>query len=97
MDHSKDEHPVYAGAASPWPPTNGWMTRIDDGLEWITERLDRKFVSAMEKSVTENPDKNQDLNVLKRTVLALVCLGLVLTAISIKFAIDSQMVYFLMG
>jgi len=75
----------------------GLVRRVDNGLDWITERLDRKFVSAMERCANDDPDCRRELNLLKRTVLVLVCLGLCITAVSIKFAVESQLAFFVLG
>ena len=89
-----DNDTVYAGAASKWPRTGGFMSRADQCLDWITEKLDRKFV---ERCVNDDPVRKKELSTLKRTVLVLVCLGLGITAISIKFAIEAQLLTIALG
>jgi len=66
-------------------------------LDWITERLDRKFVSAMERCVHEPPDRKKEMRLLKRTVLVLVCLGLLISVVSIKLSVEAQMAYAILG
>jgi hypothetical protein len=73
------------------------VTGVDTALDWITERLDRKFVSAMERCVHDSPDTNREMKLLKRTVLALLCLGLAISAVSIKFSVEAQMAYAILG
>jgi len=92
-----EEIGVYAGATSKWPRRGDFVARFDTCLDWITEKLDRKFVSAMEKSVSDDPTRKQELNMLKRTILFLVSLGLGITAISIKFALEAQLIYLGLG
>ena len=70
---------------------------VDVGLDWITERLDRKFVSAMERCIHEPPDGKMEIRVLKRTVLVLVCLGLLISVVCIKFSVETQMAYAILG
>ena len=92
-----DERLFYSGAASPWPRSGGISVRVNESLDWITEKLDRCFASSLERSVNDDPVRKKELNVLKRTVLILVCLGLGITALSIKFAIEAQIAYFALG
>jgi hypothetical protein len=73
------------------------VTGVDTVLDGMTERLDRKFVSAMERCVYENPDTKREMKLLKRTVLALLCLGLAISAVSIKFSVEAQMAYAILG
>ena len=92
-----DSVATYAGAASRWPRSGNLSVLLDSGLDWITEKLDRKFVSAMEKSVSDDPVRKKELNMLKRTILVLVSLGLGVTAVSIKFALETQLIYLGLG
>lgn len=69
----------------------------DTALDWVTERLDRKFLSAMERSTYETPDRKREMKLLKRTVLILVCLGLAVTVITIKLSAEAQIVYAVLG
>jgi hypothetical protein len=70
---------------------------MDMALDWITETLDRKFVSAMERCVHEAPDRKKEMRLLKRTVLVLVCLGLLISVVSIKLSVEAQMAYAILG
>ena len=74
-----------------------FVTGVDAALDWMTERLDRKFVSAMERCVHENPDTSREMKLLKRTVLVLLCLGLAISAVTIKFSVEAQMAYAILG
>ncbi len=76
-----------------WSAIVNFIVGIDLALDWITGRLDRKFVSAMERSFNEDPNKRKEMKLLKRTVLILMCLGLSMTAISIKFAIENDTIW----
>ncbi len=76
-----------------WSATLNFMAGVDLALDCITGRLDRKFVSAMERCFNEDPDKRKEMKLLKRTVLILVCLGLSMTVLSIKFAIDNDTIW----
>lgn len=69
------------------------LASINLALDWITGRLDRKFVSAMERNFSEDPDKRKEMKLLKRTVLIVMCLGISITAISIKLAIESDVIW----
>lgn len=81
------------GAMEKWPRLRKFLTGIDTALDWVTERLDREFVSAMERCIKEDPDKRRELELLKRTVLVLMCVGLGILAVSIKFSVEAKMVY----
>ena len=80
-----------------WPRLAKFVTSVDSALDWTTERLDRKFVSAMERSLDDNPDKKKEMKLLKRTVLVLLCLGLAASAVWIKFSVEAQIVYAALG
>lgn len=80
-----------------WARLANFVAGVDMALEWLTEKLDRKFVTAMERCRKEDPDRKKEMNLLKRTVLVLMCVGLGITAVSIKFAADAQLVYALFG
>jgi hypothetical protein len=84
-------------AMKKWPHVANFVTGIDMALDWVTERLDRKFVTAMERCINEDPDKKREMKLLKRTVLVLICVGLGISALSIKFSVESQMVYTMLG
>jgi hypothetical protein len=73
------------------------LTVVDSALEWVTERLDRKFVTAMERCHMENQDKKREMKLLKRTILILMCVGLGISALSMKLAPEVQMVISLLG
>jgi len=47
----------------------------------------------MERCFNEDLDKRKEMKLLKRTVLILVCLGLSMTVLSIKFAIDNDTIW----
>jgi len=81
--HNEDASTLWAWMGIFW----AW---IDTGLDWITERLDRKFVSAMERCIDETPDKTREMTLLKRTVFILVCIGLAATAVYIKLSAEAQ-------
>lgn len=74
-------------------------TGVDMVLDLVTEKLDRKFVGAVERCHKEDPDRKREITLLKRTVLVLMCLGLGIAAISImiKFAADGQRIYAMLG
>ena len=74
-----------------------FVAGVDMALEWLTEKLDRKFVTAMERCRQEDPDRKREMNLLKKTVLVLMCVGLGITAVSIKVAADTQILYGLLG
>jgi hypothetical protein len=95
----RSDRAIGGGFAAPtiWRHLGGLVHRADNSLDWITERLDRKFVSAMERCANDDPNTRRELNLLKRTVLVLVCLGLGVTAVSIKFAVESQLALFVLG
>ena len=76
-----------------WSAIVNFMAGVDLALDGITGRLDRKFVLAMERSFNEDPDKRKEMKLLKRTALILVCLGLSMTAVSIKFAIENETIW----
>lgn len=76
---------------------NGFWAWVDIGLDWATERLDRKFVSAMERCIDETPDKTREMRLLKRTVFIIVCIGLVATAAYIKFSTETQIACAIFG
>jgi len=82
---------------SPGPRLAKFVMGVDMVLDWITERLDRKFVSAMERCVHEPPDRKKEMRLLKRTVLVLVCLGLLISVVSIKLSVEAQMAYAILG
>ncbi len=85
------------GAADKWPHLANFLTGVDMAFDWITESLDRKFVSAMERCINEDPDKKREMKLLKRTVLVLMCVALGILAICIKFSVEPQMVHALLG
>ena len=70
---------------------------LDVSLEWITERLDRKFVSAMESSFSEDREKRQEMKLFQRTVLIVLCTALGVIAVSIKFAVESSAIWTFFG
>lgn len=80
-----------------WARLANFVAGVDMALEWLTEKLDRKFVTAMERCRKEDPDRKREMRLLKRTVLVLICVGLGITAVSIKVAADTQMMYGLLG
>jgi hypothetical protein len=86
-----------ANVINPGPRLAKFVNGVDMALDWITESLDRKFVSAMERCVHEPPDKKREMKLLKRTVLVLVCIGLAITVVSIKFSVEAQMAYAILG
>jgi hypothetical protein len=89
-----DEMGVNVGK---WARLANFVAGMDMALEWLTEKLDRKFVTAMERCRREDPDRNREINLLKKTVLVLLCVGLGVTAVSIKVAADTQILYGLLG
>jgi hypothetical protein len=80
-----------------WARLGSFIAGLDMTLAWLTEKLDRKFVTAMERCCKEDPDRKREMRLLKRTVLVLICVGLGITAVSIKVAADTQMIYGLLG
>lgn len=74
-------------------------TGVNMFLDLVTEKLDRKFVGAMERCQKEDPDRKREMTLLKRTVLVLMCMGLGITAMSIviKFAADGERIYAMLG
>jgi len=92
-----DENQGKERALNTWPRFSRLLTDVDMALDWITERLDRKFVSAMERCVNEDPNRHREMKLLKRTVLVLLCVGLGITVVSIKFAVEAQAVYAVFG
>jgi hypothetical protein len=80
-----------------WARLASFVAGVDVALEWLTEKLDRKFVTAMERCRREDPDRKREITLLKRTILVLVCVGLGITAVSIKVAADTQILYGLLG
>jgi hypothetical protein len=73
------------------------MNRVDIGLDWITERLDRKFISAMERCLHDAPAQRKEMKLLKRTILVLVCLALAISVVIIKLSVEGQMAYAILG
>ena len=80
-----------------WARLANFVAGVDMTLEWLTEKLDRKFVTAMERCRQEDPDRKREITLLKRTILVLICVGLGITAVSIKVAADTQVMYGLLG
>lgn len=80
-----------------WARLVNFVAGVDITLEWLTEKLDRKFVTAMERCRQEDPDRKREITLLKRTILVLICVGLGITAVSIKVAADTQVMYGLLG
>lgn len=80
-----------------WARLVNFVAGVDITLEWVTEKLDRKFVAAMERCREEDPDRKREITLLKRTILVLICVGLGITAVSIKVAADTQVMYGLLG
>jgi hypothetical protein len=80
-----------------WAWLANFVAGVDMTLEWLTEKLDRKFVTAMERCRQEDPGRKREITLLKRTVLVLICVGLGITAVSIKVAADTQIMYGLLG
>ena len=80
-----------------WARLANFLAGVDLSLEWITEKLDRKFVTAMERCRQEDPGRKREITLLKRTILVLICVGLGITAVSIKVAADTQIMYGLLG
>ena len=80
-----------------WARLANFVAGVDMTLEWLTEKLDRKFVTAMERCRQEDPDRKREITLLKRTILVLICVGLGITAVSIKVAADTQIMYGLLG
>ena len=95
-DVSQGRHGI-SNVVNPGPRLAKFVIGVDMALDWITERLDRKFVSAMERCVHEPPDRKKEMRLLKRTVLVLVCIGLVISVVSIKFSVEAQMAYAILG
>jgi len=94
VDQQMDEMGTDFGK---WARLASFVAVVDMALEWLTERLDRKFVTAMERCRREDPDRKREINLLKKTVLVLMCVGLGITAVSIKVAADTQILYGLLG
>lgn len=94
VDQPMDEMDTDFGK---WARLANCVAGVDMALEWITEKLDRKFVTAMERCRREDPDRKREMNLLKKTVLVLMCVGLGITAVSIKVAADTQILYGLLG
>ena len=84
-------------AIGKWPRLANFVTGIDMALEWVTERLDREFVTAMERCMNEDPDKKREMKLLKRTVLVLICVGLGISVVCIKLSMEAQMAYAMLG
>ena len=80
-----------------WTRLANFVAGVDMTLEWLTEKLDRKFVTAMERCRQEDPGRKREITLLKRTILVLICVGLGITAVSIKVAADTQIMYGLLG
>jgi hypothetical protein len=80
-----------------WARLGNFVAGMDMALEWLTEKLDRKFVTAMERCRREDPDRKREMNLLKKTVLVLMCVGLGITAVSIKVAANTHIMYGLLG
>lgn len=80
-----------------WPHLASFLTGVDMAFDWVTESLDRKFVSAMERCINEDPDKKREMKLLKRTVLVLMCVALGILAVCIKFSVEPQVVRALLG
>ena len=80
-----------------WARLANFVAGVDMALEWLTEKLDRKFVMAMERCRQEDPGRKREITLLKRTILVLICVGLGITAVSIKVAADTQILYGLLG
>jgi len=85
------------GAVDKWPHLASFLTGVDMAFDWATESLDRKFVSAMERCINEDPDKKREMKLLKRTVLVLMCVALGILAVCIKFSVEPQMVHAMLG
>lgn len=73
------------------------LMSADDVLGSVTGRLDRKFHAAMERFSQEDPEGSSDIRLLKRTVLAIVSLGIVISALSLSIAVESQAVFVVFG
>ena len=73
------------------------VTAVDASLEWVTEKLDRKFVSAMETAFTEDQEKKQEMELFQRAVLILLCAGLGGAAIWMKVAVESSQFWAFFG
>lgn len=70
---------------------------LDKALEWMTEKLDRKFVSAMESAFTEDLKRKQEMKLFERAVLIILCGALGATVISIKLAVESSTIWAFFG
>ncbi|MGD8513027.1 MAG: hypothetical protein PVG85_03675 [Deltaproteobacteria bacterium] len=98
ISHDVDQHMDEMGTDfGKWACLANFVAGVDMALEWLTEKLDRKFVTAMERCRREDPDRKREMNLLKKTVLVLMCVGLGITAVSIKVAADTQILYGLLG
>lgn len=73
------------------------VTAVDTSLEWVTEKLDRKFVSAMETAFSEDQEKKQEMELFQRAVLILLCVGLGGAAIWMKVAVESSQFWAFFG
>ena len=93
--HRKEEE-VKRGLDIPAGISN-LATTVDASLEWITEKLDRKFVSAMESSFREDPKRKHEMKLCQRAVLVLLCAALGATAVSIKLAVESSAIWAFFG
>jgi hypothetical protein len=79
------------------PAPGSLLAGVDMALEWVTEKLDRKFVTAMERCHEKDLNQKREMNLLKRIVLVLLCVGLGLAALSMRFAPEAQVVIVLLG
>ncbi len=59
----------------------GFLAGVDMALDWVTEKLDRKFVTAMQRCHNESPDRKREINLLKRIVLVLICVALAVSTL----------------
>lgn len=73
------------------------VAAVDSSLEWVTEKLDRKFVSAMESTFTEDQKKKQEMKLFQRAVLILLCAGVGGAAIWMKVAVESSQFWAFFG
>ena len=73
------------------------VTTVDASLEWVTEKLDRKFVSAMESTFTEDQKKKHEMKLFQRAVLILLCTGLGGAAMWMKVAVESSQFWSFFG
>jgi len=73
------------------------VTAVDASLEWVTEKLDRKFVSAMESTFTEDQKKKHEMKLFQRAVLILLCAGLGGAAIWMKVAVEGSQFWAFFG